>query len=311
MGNIGAPCLDLLEHVSSTRSITVFELSSYQCHDLTLGPTDALLLSLFPEHMDWHGSVEAYYEAKTRIAAVQRPGDHTFYNAGEPELCRRLPLGPGDHMGYNTSAALHYQTGWFREGRRRLIPDTAMRLPGHHNRINALGAFVCARSYGADTQHLAAVLAEFKGLPHRLESLGICQGISWVNDSISTAPQATCAGLEAISNVQTLILGGVDRGYDFLPLADAIKRTGVRNIILIPPAGEAIKHALNPIYRDGYVRLHEACDMQDAVEHALRVTAKGKTCLLSPGSPSYGVYRDFIERGEHFRRLVQDLKREG
>ncbi len=304
VGNIGAPCLDVLEEVIAKGSITVFELSSYQCHDLSLGPTDALVLGLFPEHMDWHGSVTAYYQAKLRIASTQRSGDRTFYNAGDAELCRCLPLGPGDHFGYNHPQGLHYQAGWFWDGSQRLISAEAMQLPGYHNRINALGAFAVARTYGIGEQHFAEVLAAFKGLPHRLESLGIHQGIHWVDDSIATAPQATCAALEAINNVQTLILGGADRGYDFSPLAPAITRSGVRHVILLPPGGGAIKKALNDIHRGGTIRLHEANTLQEAVTIAKRMTTKGQTCLLSPGSPSYGVYRNFVERGEHYRRLV-------
>ncbi|MEN8130364.1 MAG: UDP-N-acetylmuramoyl-L-alanine--D-glutamate ligase [Pseudomonadota bacterium] len=307
-GNIGTPSLDVLDDVLATGTITVLELSSYQCHDLVLGPNDAVILSLFPEHMDWHGSVEAYYKAKFRIAEHQRKTDRSYYNGAEKILHRHLPLGPAQHIAYNVPEGLHFRDGWFRDGQSLLIKDQHMRLPGDHNRINALAAFAAARPYGAEDQHLESVLAGFEGLPHRLEALGLYQRIRWIDDSISTAPEATRAGIEALSDVDTLIVGGADRGYDFMPLARAIMRSTLRYVILLPPGGAAVGTALGSINcKNEPIKIHEVPDMQEAVVCAAQVTRKGRTCLLSPASPSYGIYRDFIERGEHFRRLVQGL----
>jgi UDP-N-acetylmuramoylalanine--D-glutamate ligase len=308
-GNIGTPSLDVLDHVLATGCITVLELSSYQCHDLSLGPNDALILSLFPEHMDWHGSVEAYYRDKLKIAEQQGAGDRVFYNGAETELCRRLPLGPGDHIAFNVTGGLHYQDGWFRDAKRPLLTDADMRLPGYHNRINAVAAYAVTRPYGVEPDHLASVISQFEGLPHRLQSLGIYQGIHWFDDSIATAPEATQAGLEAISNVETLIVGGADRGYDFLPLARVILNSGLQDVILIPPGGSVVRKALGVCQKGkSPIKLHEVLNMQEAVSCAARVTRKGQACLLSPASPSYGIYRDFMERGEHFQRLVDELE---
>jgi UDP-N-acetylmuramoylalanine--D-glutamate ligase len=164
------------------------------------------------------------------------------------------------------------------------------------------------RPYGVDSDHLASVISQFVGLPHRLQSLGVYQGIHWYNDSIATAPEATQAGIEAISNVETLIVGGADRGYDFMSLARVILKSGLRDVILIPPSGSVVGMALRALHKGkNLTKLHEVWNMQEAVSCAARVTRKGRACLLSPASPSYGVYRDFIERGEHFQRLVDEL----
>ncbi|PYQ63219.1 MAG: UDP-N-acetylmuramoyl-L-alanine--D-glutamate ligase [Acidobacteria bacterium] len=266
-GNIGTPVLDVLEDVLSTKSVSVLELSSYQCADLISGPSVAVLLALFPEHMSWHGGVEAYYEAKLRLARAQRPDDLTIYSAADPELVSRLPLGPARHEPFQDPRGLHYADGWFRDGGRPLFPDTRVLLRGRHNRINAVAALAAARRFGAGPEHLERVLSAFEGLPHRLEPLGTHAGIRWVNDSISTAPQAVVAALEAF----------------------------------------AVEAAIRAVCPPGYPEIYAARDLQDAVEHAARVTAPGKIALLSPGSPSYGVYRNFEERGEHFRRLVNLL----
>ncbi|HEY3570590.1 MAG TPA: UDP-N-acetylmuramoyl-L-alanine--D-glutamate ligase [Thermoanaerobaculia bacterium] len=307
-GNIGTPVLDVLEEVLSTQSVSVLELSSYQCSDLVLGPSVAVLLALFPEHMSWHGGVEAYYEAKLRLARTQGPEDVTIYSAADPELVSRLPLGPARHEPFQDPEGLHYADGWFRDGGRRLFPDTGVLLRGRHNRINAVAALAAACRFGAGPEHLERVLATFEGLPHRLEPLGTHAGIRWVNDSISTAPQAIVAALEAFAGeVDTLIAGGQDRGFDFGVLARALPSTAVRTVICLPPGGPAVEAAIRAVCPPGHPEIYAARDLQDAVEHAARVTAPGKIALLSPGSPSYGVYRNFEERGEHFRRLVTGL----
>ncbi len=307
-GNIGTPVLDVLEGVMATGSVSVLELSSYQCSDLVLGPSVAVLLALFPEHMGWHGGVEPYYEAKLRLARTQRPDDLTIYSAADPELVSRLPLGPARHEPFQDPAGLHYADGWFRDGERPLFPDTGVLLRGRHNRINAVAALAAARRFGAAPEHLERVLASFEGLPHRLEPLGTRAGVRWVNDSISTAPQAIVAALEAFAGeVDTLIAGGNDRGFDFGVLARALPSTSVRTVICLPPGGPAVEAALRAVCPPGHPEIYAARDLQDAVEHAARVTAPGKIALLSPGSPSYGVYRNFEERGDHFRRLVEGL----
>ncbi|MFL6259715.1 MAG: UDP-N-acetylmuramoyl-L-alanine--D-glutamate ligase [Thermoanaerobaculia bacterium] len=307
-GNIGTPVLDVLEDVLATEPVTVLELSSYQCSDLALGPSVAVLLALFPEHMGWHGGVEPYYEAKLRLAQTQRPDDLTIYSAADPELVSRLPLGPARHEPFQDSQGLHYAEGWFRDDDRQLFPDTGVLLRGRHNRINAVAALAAARRFGAEPEHLERVLATFLGLPHRLEPLGTHAGLRWVNDSISTAPQAIVAALEAFAGeVDTLIAGGQDRGFDFGVLARALPSTAVRTVICLPPGGPTVEAAIRAVCPPGHPEVYAARDLQDAVEHAARVTAQGKIVLLSPGSPSYGIYRNFEERGEHFRGLVRGL----
>ncbi|HVT17426.1 MAG TPA: UDP-N-acetylmuramoyl-L-alanine--D-glutamate ligase [Thermoanaerobaculia bacterium] len=317
-GNIGVPPLDLLDEALRRRAVSVLELSSYQCADLEAGPEVAVFLSLFPEHMNWHGGVAAYYAAKLELARRQGRDDLTLFNAGDAELAGRVPLGPARHEAFQAASGLHFADGWFRDGERKLFSDREMRLRGRHNRINAIGALAAARHFGAAPEHLAQVLATFPGLPHRLEDLGCHAGIRWVNDSIATAPQASVAALEAFAGeVDTLIAGGSDRGFDFAVLAEALPASGVRNVILLPPGGEQIRAAIAAITAAAasrsaapatHLQVIGARDLADAVEQAARLTASGRICLLSPGSPSYGLFRDFQDRGDQFRRLVEGLE---
>jgi UDP-N-acetylmuramoylalanine--D-glutamate ligase len=230
-GNIGRGALDLVEEVVSNRPVIVLELSSYQTHDLTIGPSVAVLTRLFPEHIDWHGSIEAYYRSKLRMAACQLEDDVTIWNAADRELSRRAPFGPARHVAYGLTPPR--------------FSDARMRLRGPHNRLNASAALAAAELFGASPSHLESVLASFAGLPHRLEDLGVHGGLRWVNDSIATAPEAAVAALEAFGGeIATYIGGGTDRGFEFAPLAQALVARAIPNVILLPPGGPALLNAI-------------------------------------------------------------------
>lgn len=304
-GNIGAPALDVLDDVLARRAITVFELSSYQCHDLECGPDVAVLLNLFPEHMDWHGSLAAYYDAKCRIAATQSSAGVTIHDAASAEIRNRLPLGLARHVPFGEPPGVHFADGWFLRGDERLFRDDRMRLPGLHNRRNACAALACALELSVDAGALEAALAGFDGLPHRLEDVAGGGGIRWIDDSISTAPESAAAALEAFrGTVGALIAGGHDRGYDFAPLVDAILADAVPVVVCLPPSGARLARDLRARTGSTVPRVFEAADLAEAVAIAARETEPGRTCLLSPASPSYGAFRDFQERGMRFRELI-------
>jgi UDP-N-acetylmuramoylalanine--D-glutamate ligase len=178
-----------------------------------------------------------------------------------------------------------------------------MRLPGLHNRRNAVAAFALARCFKATTAQAEAVLAEFAGLPFRLEDEGMFAGIRFVNDSISTAPEAAAAALAALGPaVATLIAGGHDRGYRFEPLIEAAAASAVETFILLPDTGGRIAALLRE--RLPQRRVIEVPELPAAVQAAFRATPPGRTCLFSPGAPSYNAYGSFAERGRHFRALL-------
>ena len=146
------------------------------------------------------------------------------------------------------------------------------------------------------------------GLPHRLEDLGVRGGIRWVNDSIATAPEAAVAALEAFGGeVATYLGGGTDRGFDFAPLARELASRALPNVILLPPGGPSILAALAAVDPQAAARAHLVANLADAVALAARLTPQGSTVLFSPASPSYGLYRNFEERGNAFRGLVYAL----
>jgi UDP-N-acetylmuramoylalanine--D-glutamate ligase len=298
VGNIGKAALEALPDVLEKGHAVIYEMSSYQTHDLSLGPSIAVITRLFPEHLDWHGSAEAYFASKLNIARAQRGGDVTIWNATDPELAARVPFGPGRHLKYGMPDGVVFSKGTYERRGRILFNDRGMRLRGLHNRLNACAAFTAAELLGATPRDMQEVLASFTGLPHRLEDLGVHGGVRWVNDSISTAPEAAVAALEALGDdVATYIGGGTDRGFDFAPLALALAAARIPHVILMPPGGPRMADAI-----DG--DKHLVTDLEEAVRVARELTPPGKTVLFSPASPSYGTFRNFEERGNAFRALV-------
>ena len=305
VGNIGAAALDALDGVLADRAVVVFEMSSYQTHDLTLGPATAVITRLFPEHLDWHGSAEAYYASKLNIARAQGTGDATLWNAADPELARRAPFGPARHVAYGAGDGIVFEGGAFRKGGRILFTDEGMLLRGLHNRHNACAALAAAEPYGVSAPHLARLLRRFAGLPHRLEDLGVHAGIRWLNDSISTAPEAAAAALEAFGDeVATYVGGGADRGFDFAPLARALVSRGIPHVLLVPPGAPRMLAAIEAFDPGAATRVRVCADLAEAVSEARRLTPPGRIVLFSPASPSYGAFRNFEERGDAFRGLV-------
>lgn len=307
-GNIGRPALDLLPSDLASLDVVVYEMSSYQCSDLTTGPAHAVLLDLFPEHMDWHGSVHAYYEAKSRIAHHQPSPSRVVFGEHVREVLDMHGMSIGGRA-VNTPSDYHFRDGAFYHGARRLFDAGAGQLRGDHNMANACVALAALEPFGVEWSDLERVLATFRGLPHRLEVVGTIQGIEWIDDSASTAPEAAVAALRTLGgHVETLITGGLDRGYDVGGLARYLAETEVRTIVCLPDTGWILAERLA---LEGGGALGGAVVRVARVEEAVRIaagcTSPGGVCLFSPGAPSYGQFKNFVERGEVFQRAVADL----
>jgi UDP-N-acetylmuramoylalanine--D-glutamate ligase len=302
VGNIGRAALDALPDILARRLTPVMELSSYQCDGLDVeGPSVAGLLDLFPEHLNYHGDVGAYYAAKLRIAQCQRPTDRFHYNPGPRVDTAALPA---HAQPMNTADGLHFREGWFCRGGKRLFDDSDVQLHGVHNRRNAVAALTLTEPFGATPDHLYKVLAEFEGLPYRMTDEGVRGGIRWFNDSLSTAPESAAAAVVALSpGLCTLIAGGFDRGFDPAPLARAVHDQRLQTVVLLPETGRSVAEALLAL--GGDTEVVEVAELDEAVSIARRCTPAGKICLFSPGAPSYHRYRSFEERGEHFRTLIE------
>ena len=187
--------------------------------------------------------------------------------------------------------------------------NTKRKLKGDHNVLNIMAVINCCKIHGVDEDVVREGIASFTGLEHRIEDVGEFSGIRFYNDSIATVPEATIAALDSLGDkVETVLLGGTDRGLDFSGLAKRVVGSSVKTIVLFPPSGERIWRAMREAAKSGApLPIHFfASSMDEAVALAKRNTAKNHICLLSPASPSFGMFRDYKERGEAFKRLIRD-----
>ncbi|MCW3029375.1 MAG: UDP-N-acetylmuramoyl-L-alanyl-D-glutamate synthetase, partial [Solirubrobacterales bacterium] len=300
-GNIGVPALDLLD--ADPAELAVVELSSYQIADLETGPEVAVLTSLFREHLDWHGTEEAYRAEKLRILAL--PGVRVAVLNGRSESLDQAPRGPQVEL-----AAYGVPGGWDLTSRgielrgELALASAELPLPGEHNALNLCGALAALEAYGVPPPPLPEALRGFEPLPHRLETIAEEDGILWVDDSISTTPESTLAALASFPEREIVLIGGgQDRSQDYAGLAGELARRGAM-LVGLPSTGSRLVAAA----RSAGVppeRAVEATDMETAVAIARELAAPGAVILLSPAAPSYDHYRDFEDRGERFRALAE------
>jgi len=297
LGNGGVPALAQ----KPGEDLTVLELSSYQCADLAHGPDYAVFTNLFPEHVPWHGSVEEYYEAKLRLAAIG-PETCTFANARDARLKERLAAHPNvvwfnGEQGYaETNGALTY------DGTPVRITGTVPR--GDHNIGNLAGAASVALAIGLIDDPLVIDLGTFGDLPHRLEVIELPQGITAIDDSISTIPEATMAAIALFPDRRIhAILGGSDRGQDYSALAERLGERGNAHAYLLPITGERI--ATDLASKAGNVPSQQCANLDEAIASIKSAVMPGDVILLSPAAPSHSQYANFEERGRHFQSLIK------
>jgi UDP-N-acetylmuramoylalanine--D-glutamate ligase len=301
-GNIGMP---LLELVDADPAYWAIELSSYQTGDVAASgarPEVAVGLNLFPEHLDWHGSHERYVADKLKLFTDAKPRIAVL-NARDPVLSS-LDLPGSEVRWFDREDGWHLRGDALHRGDAFVMDTAALPLPGRHNRINLCAALAAIEALGLDAAPLAAHAAGFRPLPHRLQSLGVHDGVEWVNDSISTTPHASLAALAMFRGREVALLaGGHDRGVDWDGFAGAMRERAPAAIVTMGQNGPRIHDLLAPVAADGGFILQAARDLEDAVRLARAALPAGGVVLLSPGAPSFGAYRDYTERGRHFARL--------
>lgn len=294
-GNIGLP---LLELDGMDAELWVIELSSFQTGEA--GSLElAVFTSLDQEHLDWHGSIQRYHDDKLRLAAcaagVLIPAGHTELASRTVGHPRRLEFGGG--------ADWHVQDSTICRGERVACELAVLKLPGVHNADNACAALAAVDALGLDALGAAPALATFQALPHRLQPLGQRDGVSWVNDSISTTPASVLAALDSLPDAEiSLILGGYDRGLDWSALAASLALRGLASIIVQGATAERILAALSAAGLTD--RVVHCADFAEAVGAARNACPVGGTVLLSPGAPSFDQFSDYAARGRRFAELA-------
>jgi len=311
-GNVGAPALGL---VGEALDWAVLEVSSFQLETTEeFRPRVAVILNLTPDHLDRHGSFEAYRDAKARILARQEADDVAVLNFDDPavrdlaDACRArvLPFrtaGALSHGAWLDGSCIVIRDG---DGPAVRLPLDGLRLSGLHNRENAVAALAAVAAAGADPSKAILALDGFVGLPHRVEEVGRAGGALFVNDSKATNPGAAVQSLRSFPASVIWIAGGRDKGLDFAELA-AVAAARVRAAVLIGEATGKLEAALA-----GRVDVLAAASIEEAVQRAAGLARRGDVVLLSPACASQDQFRDFEERGDRFRVAVAALaRREG
>ena len=296
IGNIGVPVLDNLAEGES--EVAVIEMSSHQLEFTTASPHIAVMTNIYPEHLDHYNGFGGYVAAKLNIIRHQTGCDYFICNAQQNfdeyynfsktnatviKVC--LDGGKGDEAIIEAAASNE-------------------RLRGIHNRQNVCLAATAVRCIGVSDEDILEAVKNFKGIENRMEPIGEYCGIKFYNDAIATIPHAVECAVEALGDVDTLIFGGMDRGIDYSGFIKYLESSRIKNLIGLPDTGINI---CNTLLANGSTKnIFLAEDMEAAVDAAFRFTREGKSCIMSPAASSYNVYKDFEDKGNHYKTLVKN-----
>ncbi|MEN3333079.1 MAG: hypothetical protein V7641_2444 [Blastocatellia bacterium] len=329
VGNYGVPPLPLLSRATAA-TVFVYELSAQQLEDLEQSPHVAVLLNIVADHLDHFKSFERYVEAKRNIARYQSGNDYLIYNAMFPLPRRIASQAASQLIPYSIEEPL--QTGAFVEAEhivfRRAaeaaeiilaVADLSSTLPEPFNLHNVLPAIAVGKLFGVKAPAITEAIKNFQPLEHRFERVGTYRSVTFYNASIATVPEVTIEHLQTLGrDVETLLLGGHERHLDFSNLAEQIIDRQIKTVILFPETGRRIWDAIcrqaqlaavTDLPQSFFIERNTKAEsaMREAVEIAYAHTRPGKICLHSPASPSFGIFRDYRQRGELFKSFVRQL----
>jgi len=315
-GNIGDPLINYVDNMKAD-DIAILEISSFQLDQMTISPNIAAILNITPNHLDRHGTMEAYTAAKARILEFQSKDEVAILgrdDQGAWNLQNKLrgklftfslnELEEGLDGAYLQDGMLKLRDG---DVRLTLMPRQKVLLRGDHNVLNVLAAFAIGHAAGFPLDAMLEAVEDFKGVPHRLEFVRELRGVCWYNDSIATAPERSMAAIRAFDEPIVLLLGGRDKD---LPWEDLMKLADERvdHLVLFGEAVEKIQKTMTNLgLRAKRFSVSQAEHLHEAVVKAAEVAEHGDVVLLSPGGTSYDEFKDFAERGERFRAWVQEL----
>lgn len=312
-GNIGLP-LALEVEKYGPGDVIVAEVSSFQLESIhKFKPRAGVILNFTPDHLDRHGTMENYMAAKARIYENQDAGDFTILNYDDPAVAKLHAKTPGRVIFFSRKHKL--KEGIFVEDGQitvkidgnleRVCPVQEVLIKGAHNLENALAATAAAYVMGATAGVIGRVLREFPGVAHRLELIADINGVKFINDSKGTNPDASIKALEAYDEPIVLLAGGRNKGSDFTELARKV-REKVRSLVIL---GECRDELRTAVEKTGFSEIREAASFEEAVMTAAGEARPGEIVILSPACASWDMFKNFEERGERFRELVQSLRR--
>ena len=304
-GNIGRGFLDFVREVSPDDWV-VLELSNFQLQDFPYSPHIAVCLMITKEHLDYHPNMDEYVEAKTGMFRHQKSGDIAIYFAKNEYSKKIADYSPGKKIPYyEAPGAFVRDDGMIAIGQTEVINKKEVKLLGEHNLQNICAALTAVFEAVGSVDKAAAVLSSFSGLEHRLELVRELESIKYYDDSFATTPEAAVVALKAFDGPKVVILGGSDKGLAFEPLADEVVKSNVRQVIAIGITAEKIADLLKS---RGFTNIIPGLRTMPEIVAATRKAAQpGDVVLLSTGYPSFGLFKDYKERGNQFKAAVREL----
>ena len=299
IGNIGVPVFEKADEDESL--VAVIEMSSHQLEFTKVSPHVAVLVNIYQEHLDHYKTgFKGYVEAKLNIAVHQNENDYLIYNP-EQDLTgvvnwEKVLKGNGRPVTFTDAKNDEFVNELWK---------STEHLKGEHNRQDIAYALAVARIFGVNDDAVRNAIKSFGGIEHRMEYVGVINDISWYNDSIATIPTAVMGAVRALGNVDTLLFGGLDRGIDYTDFIEFLSECNIKNLVGLPETGHNI---INSLKEKGVnKKIYCAENMEDAVKKCSEITKKGKSCLFSPAAASYNYYKNFEEKGKHFKSEIHNL----
>lgn len=306
VGNIGLAALDAIEDINGAcaaggQCIVVYELSSFQLWDMKKSPHVAVVLMIESEHLDVHVNFDEYVAAKSNITRHQNEKDTVIYYADNKIAVAIAEQSTGKKLPYTLERGSELKI----DGK-VIVTRGDIALYGEHNVGNVQAAMLAAWQFTQDKQAIRAAVREFKGLPHRLERVAVKRDVLYINDSFSTAPSATLAAVKSFAQLTILIMGGYDRGPDFLEVSGAISmQSNIRKVLLIGQTKARIAEGFET--HDWHEYEIITGSLGDAVSRASELARPGDVVVFSPGCASFDMFANFTERGNIFKELVARL----
>lgn len=302
LGNIGVPVFDFIDTIEDDM-IVVLEMSSHQLEYMKHSPNVSILLNVYQEHLDHYESFEKYAEAKCNIYKNQNENDYFLYNI-DNEMLNKIVSSKINKTfkvsikGDKTANIYLKEDNIYFNGKAIYNKNEPRNLVGDYNLNNIMFVLGVSEILNLDINQTINSIADFKTLSHRLELVGKINEVSYYDNSIGTVPMATIEAINALGNVDTVIIGGMDRGLDYSEFIKYLNDCSVSNIVCMPKTGHDIAKQLK---KEKAIVVNS---LEEAVEISKKVTKKNCSCLLSPAAASYGFFKNFEEKGDLFKKLI-------
>lgn len=302
IGNIGLPPFEVIDQIKKD-TVIVYELSSHMLETVSHSPHLSIFLNLFPEHLDHYKNFAAYQMAKANIYKYQSKVDFLIcpdnFEFKQDSISSNL-LQFGLKKTSKTASYLNkHQIGAFDDF---VIDISDLNLIGEHNQLNIMAAILACQEIGLTKKELSSGLKSFYGLEHRLEYVGLFKDIHYYNDSIATIPEAVIEAIKSVPDVDTIILGGYDRGINYDFFVEFILNSNVQNIVFLGEVGKKLYKKMQGAKK----QMLYAENLESCFDFIRKYTSKGKSCLLSPAASSYDQFKNFEERGRVYKKLARN-----